>query len=301
MAKQKPSHTGNREYDRIFKENAANLFLPLIERRLGLGLVSWTPLQEKFPRTLEREVDFLYEALTADGRALILHIEFQKKGEKNMVYRMAEYHSLILKKFQKEVVHLVVYLGRGKPRMEKKLPQSQVFSGFELIQLNELNPEDLLKDSAPEVILLAVLAKYPPQQTDEIVRSTIERLMQVCNESAALSHRLQQLIILSRLRKLESFTINAIEDMPITYDITTDGLYLRGKKEGREELREELREEVLAEVQEKVTKELRQEFAHRMMLVASELLRAGKSVEEVAETTQLPVTTIHRIRQNLNN
>jgi hypothetical protein len=44
-----------------------------------------------------------------------------------------------------------------------------------------------------------------------------------------------QLMMLSRLRKIEELTIKITEEMPIHIDIETDTLYLRGKEQGLEQ------------------------------------------------------------------
>lgn len=79
--------------------------------------------------------------------------------------------------------------------------------------------------------------------------------------------------------------------MPIYYDITTDGLYLRGKKDGREEgYQEGYQEGYLQGYQEGFAEGV------EVVFVAVELLQAGKSVEEVVSNTWLnrdQVTRLH--------
>ncbi len=41
-------------YDRIFKENAEFLFIPLIEQELGIKIVKYSALPEKLSKTTER-------------------------------------------------------------------------------------------------------------------------------------------------------------------------------------------------------------------------------------------------------
>jgi hypothetical protein len=60
-------------------------------------------------------------------------------------------------------------------------------------------------------------------------------LKAVCKNPSQLSKYLKQLIVLSRLRKIEDLTIKISEEMPITYDIKTDYLYLRGIEQGLEQ------------------------------------------------------------------
>jgi hypothetical protein len=47
-----------------------------------------------------------------------------------------------------------------------------------------------------------------------------------------LNDALKQLILLSRLRKIEDLTTKIAEEMPITYDLETDALYRKGEIKG---------------------------------------------------------------------
>ena len=84
------------QYDKIFKENAESLFIPLIEEHLRVKIKTFQPLKTKLQTTLEREMDFFYEIETIEGEKFLLHLEFQTEDEPNMVYRKAEY--LFIKK-----------------------------------------------------------------------------------------------------------------------------------------------------------------------------------------------------------
>jgi hypothetical protein len=105
-----------------------------------------------------------------------------------------------------------------------------------------------LSSQIPEEILLAVLANYPKEQTENILRAVVRKLKAVCKNPAQLSKFLKQLILISRLRKIEDLTIKITEDMPITYDIETDYLYNRGIEKG--ELKATERERHRANIKE---------------------------------------------------
>jgi hypothetical protein len=68
-------------YDKIFKENAETLFIPIIEQKLQIKIIAYKPLREKMQTTVEREMDFFYEVRGADGQHFILHIEFQASND----------------------------------------------------------------------------------------------------------------------------------------------------------------------------------------------------------------------------
>jgi predicted transposase YdaD len=221
-------------YDKIFKENAEDIFIPLVEERLGIKIKSFRPLREKMQTTIEREMDFFYEVETEDGEIFILHLEFQTEDDHEMLYRTGEYHGMALRRKRLEIKHVVVYLGSIKPTMPIVLKEKEVYRGFELIDVHSLDYKSLLISQVPRVILLAILANYPKEQTESVLRLLIRQLRTVCKTPSELSKYLKQLIILSRLRKIENLTIKITEEMPITYNIETDYLYLRGTEKGIE-------------------------------------------------------------------
>ncbi len=267
-------------YDRIFKENAESIFIPLIEQVLGLKILAHKPLPSKLNKTLEREVDFLYRIRTDTITDCLLHIEFQTDNDKEMVFRIGEYHALILSKYKLPIYHVVIYLGKRTARMENTLPTAQVYQGFDLIRLYDLDPEEILSSQVPEVVLLAVLSKFPRERAEDFLRLIVRRLMIVASSKAELSRRLNQLIILSRIRNFEKLSAKIIEDMPISYDIEKDALYQRG--EARGEAKGEARGEARGEAKEKIA------VAHRCYA-------NGLSVEMAANISGLPLEEVEKI------
>ena len=222
-------------YDRIFRENAQLIFIPLIEMQLGLKIKDYQPFQDKISKTVEREVDFLYLIKTEEDKELLLHIEFQTENDKNMLLRMQEYHGLISRKHELAIRHVVIYLGKGKSTMKDKLEEDMVFRGFEMINLYELDRERLLSNQVPEVVLLALLSDFGKEQIEAVLRLIVMRLKQLTASEKVPNRYVEQLLMLSRLRNLESEIIKIIKDMPITYDIKKDVLYQQGIEQGIEQ------------------------------------------------------------------
>ncbi|MEM6317013.1 MAG: hypothetical protein AAF960_05045 [Bacteroidota bacterium] len=239
MAKRTPKKTdesvkeGNL-YDKIFKENAEELFRPLIEEKLNVRFTSFKPMKEKMQTTVEREMDFFYEVLTEAGEAFILHLEFQTEDDTEMLYRFSEYHGMALRRKRQPIKHLVIFLGKGISKMETELPKSQVFTGFEVINIFKLNTEELLTSQVPSYVIAAILTDITTDKVESILRMILLRLKQVCKNKSELSRYQKQLIILSRLRKFEGLATKIVYDMPITYDIETDYLYKKGIEKGIE-------------------------------------------------------------------
>lgn len=283
MSKKSNNREGNL-YDRIFRENAKYIFIPLIEQELNIKITSFQELQEKFTKTIERETDFLYRVTTSEKKEILLHIEFQTQDDKDMLYRMAEYHGLIYKKHRLPVQHIVIYLGTGKSKMKSKIPSEELFLGFDLINIHELNTTSLLSSQVPEVVLLALLSDYEQERTEAILRLIIIQLKAISKSANDLNKYLQQLILLSRLRKLEDTTIKILSTMPITYDITTDYLYKQGEIKG---------------IKEGIQKE-RQRFQKEKIKGIQLLLKIGQLTNnQIAEAMNVSVDFVQKVKEQM--
>lgn len=234
MSKKKKSNQDGNVYDRIFKENAQYIFIPLIEMELGMKILSYQPLQEKMTKTLEREVDFLYKVEIENQKESLLHIEFQTQNEKDMIFRMQEYHGIIQRKYNLPIHHIVIFLGKGQSNMTDTLQSDMLFRGFKIINLYDLSFDKLLSHQVPEVVLLALLSNHKKERVERILQLIIDKLKQLTNSNFLDSTYAKQLLLLSRLRNLEPEIIKIIEDMPIIYDIEKDTLYKRGHQKGLE-------------------------------------------------------------------
>ena len=222
------------KYDRIFRENIEPIFLSLVERSLGISITHKKVLPDKIITTTEREVDSLYEIEIASGKKLILHIEIQTSDDKNMVYRVSEYHSLILKKYKLPIKHIVIYLGEKQTRMKNRLKKEEIFTHFELLSLSEMNTKRLLKSNIPEEVLLAILSQYKKEESVAVIQAILIRLGEVCDNRNHLKKFTTQLTILSKLRNLEKLTVNNINKMTKLFDIRTSVLFQEGQEYGEE-------------------------------------------------------------------
>ncbi|MBL7813843.1 MAG: Rpn family recombination-promoting nuclease/putative transposase [Saprospiraceae bacterium] len=237
MAKKQAHKISKQEgnlFDKIFKEVSEKVFLTLVEQRLGLKIKEFRPLKEKMQTTIEREMDFFYEIIPEEGEKFILHLEFETKDPLDMIYRVGEYHGMGLRRMKLPIRHVVIYLGTKTPKMRTQLKPEEVFTGFELVNVHVFNPIELLSSQVPDVVLLAVLANYPPEQAESILRLIVQRLKTLSQNEAELTRYFNQLITFSRLRKIENLTIKITEEMPITYNIETDYLYEQGLEKGLE-------------------------------------------------------------------
>jgi len=234
MAKRQPKKKEGNLYDKIFKENAEQIFMPLIQEKLGVKIKHFQTLQEKFQTTIEREMDFFYEVETETGEKFLLHLEFQLKDDKDMIYRAAEYHGIALRRKHLRIEHIIIFLGKGESKMLTTLPDSQVFKGFEIINIHSLEVNELLSSQIPEVVLLAILSQFPKEKVDIVLRLILQQLIKICKHPNELSKYQKQLIVLARIRKFDYSAIKIINDMTLGYDVANDYLFNKGIAEGRE-------------------------------------------------------------------
>lgn len=279
-------HSGN-IYDRVFRENIGPIFIPFIERQLGIKIVHIKPLPDKMVTTLERETDALYQVKTIKHISFILHLQVQTRDDATMLYRVAEIHGMLLRKYKLPIRHVVLYLGEKLSKMRNKLPKREVFTNFELFSLNNMSATQLLNSKIPEEVILAILADYHKEQSDEIIRSILERLQILCEkDKQSMGKYASQLTILSKLRNLEPQTIQNIKTMPQLFDITTSILY----KEGLEKGLEEGLEKGLEDLEKK-----------SITLVANMLTMSEISVKKIADLTNVDITLVKYLKHKFDS
>ena len=127
----------SQDFDKIFKENIASLLIPLAKKVLGIDVVSNEEMKDKLQTTIEREPDYLSLINTRDGNRYVLHLEFQTSNDDKMLLRMQEYHGILRKQYNIPVIQKVIYLGQKPATMRSKLAPEEVYTGFDLISLNQ--------------------------------------------------------------------------------------------------------------------------------------------------------------------
>lgn len=228
------------DFDKVLKENIEAILLPLLGKLLGIRISKTDELKDKLQRTIEREPDYLKLITDEFGNTFILQLEFQTTDDPKMVYRMAEYKAILQRKYELPVKQFVIYLGARPPQMNTELPDEEKITGFELKNIHELSSRQMLDSDVPEEIILTILSDYPEADTNLIIEKIIHKLQKATKDKLELQRSIQQLLILSRLRNLEVDLEKKIKAMPITYDITKDGLYKEGIEQGIEQKKHQI-------------------------------------------------------------
>src|SRR5580698_7561761 len=117
MSKRNHLESQANQYDKIFRENMEAALPGIIEHLLGLDIVLSEEIPDDIQHTKERKPDMLKKVTDSAGKVFILHIEYQVKKEKEMVFRMAEYHIMLLRKYALPVEQFVLFMGAGKHGM----------------------------------------------------------------------------------------------------------------------------------------------------------------------------------------
>lgn len=106
------------QHDKIFKENIEAVIPSLMQNILGTTTVSSEELPDDIQHTKERKPDVLKKIKDVQGQIFVLHLEFQLVDEPEMVYRMADYHIMLARKYKIPIRQYVLFLGSGVPKMD---------------------------------------------------------------------------------------------------------------------------------------------------------------------------------------
>jgi predicted transposase YdaD len=280
-------------YDKILKENIAAIFLPLVEKFLGIHISKSEELKDKVQVTLEKEPDFIRIVETEAGERFILHIEFQRADEEGMVYRMQEYYAILRRKYKITVRSIVFYLGQTASRMQTRLAREEMFEGFLLVSLNQYSSQNFVSSQLPGEIILAVLGDFEGQDPAEVVKAILTRLKETNKDEIALRKYIRQLSILARLRNLTTETQKQINDMGLIDElidnITEDPLYREGVLKGIEKGILKGREEGMEKGIEKGMRNV----------IVKMLNDRTLSMEKIAELAEVTVEYVQQVAKEL--
>ncbi|TAH30598.1 MAG: hypothetical protein EAZ06_02765 [Cytophagales bacterium] len=200
-----------------------------------------------------------------------------------MIYRMQEYYAILRKKYKIPVEQIVIYLDKKPSKMQTQLPDNEVFKGFQLLSLHQINYKSFLNSGIAEEVILAILCDFEEDKVEDVLEKIILTLKKINNNNIALEKYIRQILVLSRLRNLEEIFYNTIENnMGTTFgiNIKNDIFYKRGQMEGKAE------GEVEVEMQ-------------KSKQVAIKGIEKGFDNEMISELTGLSIAQIEQIRKEI--
>lgn len=207
MLKQNNNRKQGSQYDKIIKENL-EVTLPVIVRDvLNLDVLMSEELPDDIQHTKERKPDALKKVTDTDGNTYVLQVEFQLEDEKEMVYRMAEYNIMLMRKYRLPIKQYVIFLKEKKPGMPTFLDTPNHKYKYNLILIKETDYKLFIKSDSIEVKILGILANFGKESNQEVINSIIKELRTLIKGDFARSRYYKQLRILAKLRssiKLEN-------------------------------------------------------------------------------------------------
>jgi hypothetical protein len=267
------------QYDKIIKENL-EVTLPVIIRDvLGLDILLSEELPDDVQHTKERKPDALKKVTDTDGNTYVLQVEFQVEDEKEMVYRMAEYNIVLMRRYQLPIKQYVVFLKDSNPMMPTALDTEHLKFDFTLIRIAEASYELFLRSNNPEVKMLGILANFGKEDSSQAVKSIIDGIRSITKGDFATSRYFKQLRIFVQLRSnIEQQFEKAMETVTKFFKEENDFLYRKGEARGEIKGEEKKSHEVIENL----------------------IVKFGFTDEQAAEAAKVDVAYVKKIRIELN-
>ena len=232
--KGKKSNSQINQYDKIFRENLEAALPGLIRNVLGIHAVHTEELPDDIQHTKERKPDVLKKVTDKNGNTFVLHIEFQVKDELEMVYRMAEYYIMLLRRYQLPVQQYVIYIGAGNPGMADHIVSEQMNFKYRLIALSTVDYHLLLRSDNPEEKMLAILADFGDNDPRRTIENIVNQVVASSKGDFSKQRHIRQLRILAQLRNLHPQSLKIMDSIAGYIKKENDILYRLGEKEGME-------------------------------------------------------------------
>ena len=279
---------------RVFDDNIQNQagqYDKIIREILGLEIVDSEELPDDIQHTKERKPDALRRVTDADGNVYVLHVEFQVQDEDKMVYRMAEYYVMLVRRYQIPVKQYVVFLGDRKPGMPERLETGPLKFNYTLVSISQANYKLFLRSENPEVKMLGILADFGDSDSYSVVKKIVEGVRTHTTSDFSESRYFRQLRIFVQLRgSLKDHFQKIMETVSKFFKEEDDYLFQKGELKG--ELRGAEKERVKAQQQ---VEEERAKAAAEKLEMARAMKEDGMPIEQIARFTKLSVEEIRHI------
>lgn len=264
------------QYDKIFKENIEAVIPGLMRDILGITPLVSEELPDDIQHTKERKPDVLKKITDVQDNTFVLQIEFQVVDEPEMVYRMADYYIMLMRKYKIAVRQFVIFLGSTKPQMSTLIASERLTLSFPLTSFVELDYHLFLKSNQPEEVILSVLGNFGDESPETVLHRIIQRVEETTVGDLALKRYFSQLRVLAQLRNLEQTLKDlAMDSIAKFVSIEKDAAYLIGQDNAREQ--------------------------EQVKFVNNLLTETDFSVEKVAKIAGVSVDFVQNINQKLSS
>ncbi|MDR0794116.1 MAG: hypothetical protein LBE82_12485 [Chitinophagaceae bacterium] len=292
-------------YDKLIREGFEKSIPELIKRILKIDLVKRDPLPTKIELTKERDPDSLDRIITVNGETFVIHLEFQSTDDSGMADRMAEYWTMLHRKYKLPVNQYVFYLGEEKSKMQHILKSGKNYFEYELINISSIDYNTFLQSDIPEFKLLAILGNFGE---DKLATALTRIINGVINSVDGNLNKEKIKNQLRGLAKLRNFTLDNFKEMRsviIPFKKEDDIFYKVGQHEGYEAGQHEGYQAGQHEGYEAGQYEGYQSGQHEERLnrnteFVTNLLLAGKfTVSEIANFASVDESFVKKVRREL--
>ena len=289
------------EYDKVFKENMQQALPGIIERLLGLHIVHSEDLPTDLQQTKERKPDVLRKATDAGGNTFVLHIEWQVKNDKEMVYRMAEYRIMLLRKYRLLVKQYVLFIGKGNATMQDRIIEEGFVYDYRLIALSQVDYKLFLQSKEPEEKLLSILANFGNEKEEQVLAAIIGQIRSAAGSDLMVGKYFNQLRVLAQLRNLPFKIEDMLDSISTFFKPEKDPVFKLGKEQGIE-LGKEQGIELGKEQGIELGKEqgIEQGEAKKGFVVVANLIeKLGLNDEQAADIAKVTFQFVKEVRESL--
>jgi hypothetical protein len=184
--------------------------------------------------TKEKKTDFLRKFKYDNPKYnFILHVEAQSRDDPKMIYRMIEYHGMLLRKYEMRVVQLLFYFGKGKSKMLNSYHDGINTLSYELVCIQNFSYKTFLETDKADELVLTILSDYEDKTKEEIADLIFSRAKTIINETNLKEKFVNQVVVLSKLRNLDGFIQHYIQNtMALDLKIEDTFTFKKGKLEG---------------------------------------------------------------------
>ncbi|MBF0148278.1 MAG: DUF4351 domain-containing protein [Magnetococcales bacterium] len=189
--------------------------------------------------------------LMEDGS--IVHVELNSKSEE-MDWRMLMYHTLIRQQYPDRVLRQkLLYVGDARWNQQVGIEEERLSFQYDLVDIRDIDCRELMGSPLLEENILAILCRMSDQ--NETIREILCRISELPDKARA--DALTKLVILSRLRRLETEVKKEAEKMALTFNVMENDvlrpLFLQERMDGEQKGRHEGEAAIL-------TRQLQQRF-----------------------------------------
>ncbi|MBI1789650.1 MAG: DUF4351 domain-containing protein [Acidobacteria bacterium] len=197
----------------LYDATLKGLFQALPEQLLALLVRSRIQelLQVEYPWVRMRRPDLVGRLET--GR--IYHLELQGENA-DMRWRMLEYYFLLRIAYGEPPLQQVLYVGNAPLSIEPRIEEACLSFRYEVIDIRQFSAEALLNSHSIADNLLAILCRTSDARAT--VRGILERV--AAQPEVVRRDWLANLLVLSKLRRLQELVSEESRSMPVTIDLS---------------------------------------------------------------------------------